>query len=461
MITYTNADLTTPQSLHADAELLTAQTITLSPDMMDRAQLVSQTVRSPERWQAYQNAIALFGVQQWLAERDIDITAAVETSSVYDGAIAGLLNGVCNLQIGQFRVCVIPLGSLTDDHVAVPRATLELADHVPHLFIGVEVQEELNRVTVWGSLRLDTLRDRLQDHPNLETEANWTYRLPRQWFHPDPNTALLYLRCWETTPISLTPLMPAPQSRPAALQTNLPILRPRLQTSQRPLWKLLPWQQAIALFQHPTLDLDLLQPDTPPAHSLASATTAVNTVVNAAVNVGQWLQGQLDPVAQTLNWTLLPSFSPAVQGTAAFRQIRPSLDQFEAILRNLSQQGVHIPPHARGGYVDLPVHQQQVRLYAVIWDSSTVQEPAEWTLLVALGALPDQPLPPALTLQVRDDHQVLDQQHFSNNVPDAFLFSAVSGTWGEQFWVTLEIGDGMALPLPPFAFHSEVNLPLD
>ncbi|NEQ96232.1 MAG: DUF1822 family protein [Cyanothece sp. SIO2G6] len=439
------SDMASPQSLQADVELLTAQTVTLLPDSLDRAQLACQTVRSAEQWQAYQNAIALFGLQQWLAERGIDIADGVETCSVYDQAIAGLLSGVCQLQIGQFKVCLIPLGSLTDDHIAVPRATLELADYVPHLFIGVEVQAELNRVTFWGSLRLDTLRDRLQEHPDLETDDNWVYRIPQQWFHPDPNAALLYLRCLDATAIARIPLMPAVQANPTPLQANLPILRSRLQTSQRPLWKLLPWSQAIALYQQPALALDLLQPEIPAAPS---------TQTNPGINVGQWLQGQLDNVAQTLNWTLLPSVAPAFRSAAAFRQLHPSLAQFEAVLHSLSIQGIDIPPHARGGYANIPINpQQQARLYVVIWDSSTTHEPAEWTLLVAVGALPDQPLPPAITLQIADQEQVLDRQAFERNATNTHLYSAVSGAWDERFWVTLGIDGDRSIALPPFVFN--------
>lgn len=454
MTTYPNAsDIAAPQFLQADAEQLTDQTVTLLPDGVDRAQLVSQMVRPAERWQAYQNAIALFGFQQWLAERGIEIADTIEASSVYDRAIAGLLSGVCQLHIGSFHICLVPFGSLTDDYVAVPRAALELEDYIPHLFIGVEVQEELNRVTCWGCLHLDTLRDRIHAHPNqdptvdptLEADDNWTYPIPRQWFHPDPNTVLLYLRCLEASAICRTPILPAVQSNPATLQANLDILRSRFQTSPRPLWKLLPWTQAIALHQHPFLALALLHP----AHPASRSPRPTNPVVN----VGHWLQGQLDHLAQTLNWTLLPPLTPDWQGAGAFRQVRPALDQFEAILQNLSLQGIGVPPHARGGYIDLPINHQQVRLYAITWDSSTVQEPSEWTLLLALGAPPDQPLPPALALQIQDEHQVLDRQSLTPRTTNTVLFSAVRGSWDEQFWVTLEAAGGPSMVLPPFGFN--------
>ena len=202
-------DVSTEQSLRADAELFSTQTITLSVDHLERARTLSQSVRSPERWQAYQNAIALFGVQQWLAERGIDIASTLEQCSVYGGAIAGLLSGVCTLSVNDFKLCVLPIGSLTDEWISVPRASLELDPYVPHCFVGVDVREELNQVTVWGSLRIDTLQARLQA-TGLETDVNWTYRIPQQWFNPEPNALLLSLRCLDSAAIAPTAMITPP-----------------------------------------------------------------------------------------------------------------------------------------------------------------------------------------------------------------------------------------------------------
>ncbi|NEP44610.1 MAG: DUF1822 family protein, partial [Okeania sp. SIO2H7] len=208
MMTYTNDfDSITDEALLADAECVPpvsdpfqtqSQTITLSSELLDRARNLCQTIRPAEQWQAYQNAIALLGVQQWLAEREMDISTEmrteVNTCSVYGGAIAGLLSGVGQLTINGLQVGLIPIGSLTDDWIAIPRAMLELDDYVPQLFIGIDVREERQQVTIWGSLRLDTLQT-LLSASTLDTDQDWTYRIPQQWFTPDPDAILLYLRC--------------------------------------------------------------------------------------------------------------------------------------------------------------------------------------------------------------------------------------------------------------------------
>ena len=449
MMTYIDdlADLASAQSLKVDAETLSDQTITVSADVVDRARLISQTVRAPEQWQAYQNAIALFGLQQWLAERGIDIGEAVEASSVYDNAIAGLINGVCHLQIGRTKVCLIPISSLADEYVAIPRAALELEDYVPHLFIGVDVREELDQVTFWRGLQFDTLCSQLRQGQNLDTDTNWTYRVPQQWFHLDADTTLLYLRCLEIDN-TLSPAIPAPQPARTVLEENLAVLRARTQSSQRPLWKLLPWNQAIALLQSPQLAMELLHPE--------ASGSPINPKTNTAINVAQWLQGKLDDAAQALNWTLLPSFAPALR-SIAFRQLSPPLEQLEGALTTLQSQGVDIPVQARSSYLDFSVAKQNLRLYVVAWDTSEEPEQPEWALLTVISAAPNQVLSHSVTLQIRDGQQLLDQQTLDRTTNDACVFSAVSGAWDEQFWIMVHADNGQTLTLPAFKFDPSID----
>lgn len=465
MMTYADdfSDVSTEQSLRADAELFSAQTITLSMDHLDRARTLSQAVRPPEQWQAYQNAIALFGVQQWLAERGIDISSTIEQCSVYGGAIAGLLNGVCSLPVNDFNLCLLPMGSLTDEWISVPRASLELSHYVPHCFVGVDVREELNQVTVWGSLRFDTLQTHLQT-TGIETDANWTYRIPQQWFNPDPNALLLSLRCLESSAIAPTVVIPPPSFNRPVIDANIPVLRPRLQSSPRPLWKLLNWNQVAPLLAESTLADSLLG-------------TANEESTNRAMNLGQWLQGQLDGLAQSLNWTLLPPVVGAMRGTGSRSPMRSSVEQFEDVINTLERQGVAIPAQARGGYLDIPFGTEQVRLYVVTWDSAALSldrpglaspalggferespspenETPQWSLLTVLGPSPEQPLPNLMSLQIRDEHEVLDSQTLALSTVDTYLYSQVQGDINELFWVTIDVDHQESLTLPPFTFQS-------
>ncbi|NET47394.1 MAG: DUF1822 family protein [Merismopedia sp. SIO2A8] len=453
-------ELSLEQSLHGDVEIFAPQTITVSSEAMGEARLLSQKVRTAEQWQAYHNAIALFGVQQWLAERGIDIESSIRSCSVYNDAIAGLLSGVCHLQVNGFKMCIVPIGSLTAEEIAVPRATLELAEYVPHLFIGVEVREELaeHQVRLWGSLRIDSIKAYLQQaqnthQPELATDKNWTYRIPKHWFNTDTDTLLLHLRCLAVEAIALAPVMPTPSTDATVIQANLAVLRSRLESSQRDLWKFIPWHQAATLLTHPSLATALLQ-STPDAVSERS-------IAAQAINVGQWLQGQLDTMAESLNWQLLPSFAPGLRGASPFRDMQVSMDQFEHVISTLTFQGITIPTDARGSYLDLPVGQDQVRLYIVAWDSSvtdpalpTLQpSPSEWSFLAVLGSSPHQPLSSSITLQVWDENDVLDHQTLPQPTADTYLFSVVSGTWDEKFWITLGVGCEDSFTLPPFTFQ--------
>ena len=448
MMTYANdlPDLASDDALQADAEPASFDTVTLTADLVERARVLSQTVRPAERWQAYQNAIALFGFQHWLLAQGIDIADGLEQCSVYGGAIAGLLSGVCQLQVRDFSVCLLPIGSVTDDWIAIPRATLELEPYVPQLFIGLDVREECHQVRIWGSLRLDALRVNQATTPELSTDADWTYRVPRSWFTPDSSALLLYLRCLESAAIPFSPVTSASPQAIATFEANIPVLRHRLQSFERSLWKLLPWSQASLLLSHPHLAQALLSPAAPVSNSLASP-------LQETINVAQWLQGRLDDLARSLNWQLLPLLNVGLRGIEAANQTRSSIEQFEDVVSVLGSTELMIPSHAQGGCLDLPFGEHQVRLYTIAWDASTPDSPEEWAIVAILGLVPDTPPPASISLQICDESQVLYNQTVSEPTAESYLFSQVVGDWPERFWLTVDVANHESLTLPPFGFY--------
>lgn len=453
MMTYANdvPDLATDEALRADAEVMSAQTITLSPEILDRACDLSQAVRSNEQWQAYQNAIALFGFQEWLAERGIDITAELGNCSVYGGAIAGLLSGVCQLQVNDIRVCLLPISSLTEDWIAVPRATLELEAYIPQLFIGIEVREERQQVIIWGSLRLNTLTaHQASSLDEIPTDADWTYCIPRQWFNADPDAILLYLRCLAANAIPTRPVCPSPQRNLETFQSNLPLLRHRLQSFEQAIWKLLSWSQASLVLENLALAKALLS--------------------KAPINASNWFQNQLDNLAQSFNWQLLPPLTAlrggdmrqenqaagAVVGQTNLENFSPdlrsSVEQFEDVVSELSMSELEVPSYARATMLDLPFGEHEVRLYVIIWDSSTLSQPQEWSLTAILGIVPDTSLPETIHLIIADETEQLDEQHILAPTAESYLCSKVIGDWRELFWITIDVEGCESLTLPPFTY---------
>jgi hypothetical protein len=157
------------------------------------------------------------------------------------------------------------------------------------------------------------------------------------------------------------------------------------------------------------------------------------------INVGLWLRNQMDAIAQELGWVLMPNLS-------AVRSLR---EDFELIRSTLEQQGVQIPAEARGAYRSLRSTEGSFRLYAVTWE---VLEASEWSLLVTVGAEPNEVMPRNLKLLVRDETQLLFEQALENQ-ERSVLYAQVLGDYQEKFWVTVMANEDDAYEIPPFGFE--------
>ncbi|MBD0268850.1 MAG: DUF1822 family protein, partial [Cyanobacteria bacterium Co-bin8] len=296
-----------------------------------------------------------------------------------------------NCRVSDFRLCLVAQGSLSDTVVAIPQATLDDASNFAHLYILAEVQEEADQVTILNGLRRDRLLAYHQQ-VGLTASNNGTYSIPVQCFDTAPEDVLLYLSC--LNPEHLT----APQ--PAA--TN----QTRLQ--------------------------------------------ALTSAAGGLINTGRWLQDQLDAVADSLAWRLMPPLAPA----NALMSIRTPTEQLEAVLRELEPSGITISPQARGAYTDLQPLGLPFRLYALTWTLFDSQTP-EWSLFLFLGPVPGEQLPIGTRLTVRDDTTTLAEQTLNQEAESAYLYAQVIGTWDEQFTATIELPNGTALHWPPFVFRPD------
>lgn len=180
-----------------------------------------------------------------------------------------------------------------------------------------------------------------------------------------------------------------------------------------------------------------------PAPPGVSATPA--RMITGPMNVGRWLQNQLDEVATQWAWVLLPPLSPAPL-------LRSATKELEEIASALTKQGVTLPLGVRSAYTDLQLADFALRLYALVWPLGT-PEVSEWSLLVCLGPTPGQTLPAGITLRVGDGDQPIVEQTLSPQAEATFLYGQVLGAWSEQFWVEISLPDGPLLRLPPFGFQ--------
>jgi Protein of unknown function (DUF1822) len=254
-----------------------------------------------------------------------------------------------------------------------------------HFYVMVDVWEEQQQVAVSGCLRYDQLPTAAND-----SEDCW---VPRSAFDPDPSHLLLALRHADPATIAL------PQAAVAAQAAAVP---------------------------------------TPPIGQ---------RVTQPMVNLGRWLQGQLDSVAAELAWVLMPplEMSPGLRSTRDSGD--GSMNQLGAVLQMLDRQGITLPPQAQTGYQDLPV--APLRLYIV----TGALVDGEWSLLAILGPQPGTVMPADTRLSLSDATGVLVEQTLA--AQSSYLFGQVVGTMAETFTVTVHLPNGTNYALPTFMFQPE------
>jgi Protein of unknown function (DUF1822) len=290
------------------------------------------------------------------------------------------------LLVNGFRLWLVTADG--DAEVAVPRRALASP---AHFYVMVDVWEEQQQVAVSGCLRYDQLPAALGE--GLGEGDVW---VARSAFDPDPSHLLLALRHADPATIAF------PQ---AAVQ---PVM----------------------------------------AQTAAAPTTPIGQrVTQPMVNLGRWLQGQLDSVAAELAWVLMPplEMSPGLRSTRDSGD--GSMNQLGAVLQMLDRQGITLPPNAQTGYQDLPV--APLRLYIV----TGALVDGEWSLLAILGPQPGTVMPADTRLSLSDATGVLVEQTLA--AQSSYLFGQVVGTMAETFTVTVHLPNGTNYALPTFMFQPE------
>lgn len=398
-----------------DWETLPLDGIELSVDTLERAACLAQTQAEGDRqWQLYLNALALFGFEQWLSDRATDLTVEASTDSLTPFMLppSPLPSppealepeselAIAPIQVGDFRVCLLAMGSLTDESIPLPQALLDSPDGVAHFYVLVDVLEEQEQVRIQGYFRYDQWVSRQQSSLAISPVAG-SYALPLSWFAASPNTLLLELRALSPAAI------PLPQSASQAQRDRSVEAGDRL------------------------------------SHTL-------DQLAQRTINTGRWLRDQLDAAAQDLNWVLMPALIPTAASGLRSSVTNPVM----TVLERLRRDGAEIPPTARGAYRDLHSGDTAVRLNAIVWDVDETDTEPEWSLLLVLTTQPHARPPVGTKLIVRDNEQVLVEQAWVEDDPDAHLYAQVIGTQQEQFWVTLDFPHGVVATLPPFAFEQD------
>lgn len=429
-------------------ELPTDAIILSSQDINQAVEISRQISNEWKQWHIYRNSLAFFAFKQWLEERGDSLTINQSGLTVLQPQFASVINAGCNLQIGEFKVCLIAVGSLTDELIALPKPAVDIPEFIPHFYVLVEVLVEQAITLVSGFISYKQLLE-YRENSNIQPESDWNYQIPLSWFDNNPNRLLLYLRCLSPEAIAL-PSLPN-RVLTSAIQNELIALLPQLSGENRELWEVLTWEQAVIVFTTPELINWVykaqLNPEKTPEEAeneRIALSDLLKLLTQPALNVGYWLRNQLDEFAQELSWVLLTSLTP----TSA---LRSAAGEFAAIVRQLYRQGLEIPPHARVAYQDLILPGIPLRLYAVTWDLVSGDK-YEWTLLVILGTINFRSIPLNLKLRVSDKTGILVNKGREQNSVSTYLFARVVGDIYEKFLVSVSLSEGAEVTLPPFMF---------
>ena len=435
-------------SLLLDFESFSATGIELSSEHVDRAVELSDRIIDPERqWRTYLNSLALFGFETWIEERSLRLNA--DSCSVKYPSYASYIDGVFNLTVGEYKICLLTNGVAIDEFVSVDRALLDLP-YAAHFYVLVNVVEERSQVKVDRFISYEEII-RQKQITNLSANADWTYTIPLTWFNPQLDDLLLRLRCLE--PSIITPV-----TQTDNVQSQLESLLPQLRSGIA-LHQILTWSQAASILS----DRDLLDwlyelQTTEPSFADSLATlrgifsNSIAEITQTAINVKAWLSDELDELAR-LSWTLLPT--PAAAGGLRDLEVvsrESPVEEFAAIVTQLRASGEDIPEFARGAYQDFSLNSHELRLFAVTWDVAEIEDVPEWSLLLVLGAQPDNYLPQGLKLEIKTDDTVLDDKTVEQDTNDSYIYSQIIGELDEQFSVSIILLDE-TFSFPNFVFN--------
>ena len=444
-----------------DFEPLAIDAISIESEQVERAVELSKQVHLEKQWQTYLNALALFGFESWLQERIPELLIDKANCSIMHPQYANVIDGVFNLEVGQFKVCLLTNGVMLDEFITIPRAVVDLPEYITHFYIVVNVDEEQQEATINSFLSYDKLQEYKQEN-NLTADSDWTYELPLTWFAPETDNLLLYLRCLEANVITL-PTMPT--DRVVALDNiarELEAKIPQLRSTETALHQILTWEQAIPLLTNPNLlhwlyNLQTAKPSV--ADALATwrnqLSVALEGFTQTAINVKTWLSDELDRLSQSLAWTLLPA--PAFAPTA-FRDLQvinreSPTEEFAAIITQLRNSEEEIPVDARGAYHNFNLANYALRLFAVTWELEERENIPEWNLLIVLGAQLNSYLPQGLKLELKQGNTVLDEKIVESDTDDTYLYTRVIGELNERFTVSIVLANGERVTLPDFVFE--------
>ncbi|NEO02615.1 MAG: DUF1822 family protein, partial [Moorea sp. SIO3I7] len=228
------------------------ETLTLELEQQQQAlDIANQMADKPGTLAIYLQELALLVFEDWLEKREPSLRLERAANGLgYSGlyqAISQAINAVCNLQVGDFKICLIPSFGFSDPFVTMPEGIVTIPQFTAHFYVVIAIDDDLGIAGIKGVNRYDQL---VRDISNLVVGSDHNYELPLSRFTMSGDDLLLDLQCLSPEEI---PLPEIPQPEPNYVRDVIEILNQR------------------------------------------------------AIDVGQWLYNQIDDLAQELSWQLLPA----------------------------------------------------------------------------------------------------------------------------------------------------------
>ncbi|MGB3534253.1 MAG: DUF1822 family protein [Microcoleaceae cyanobacterium] len=397
----------------------TIETIPLESEQIDCALQLSRETPADKQWSVYLQQLAQFGFKNWLNKREPQLEIN------YLDSIPSL-ESICLLQIGEFKVCLIPTNSFSELDIIIPRAVLELPEFAAHFYISIGVAEDLELIGILGFLNYNQLAEY---RSQLQSLIDWTYMIPREQFNPITDELLLNLQCLTSSAISLPAIPNNRQAELNAVKTQLATLLP--QVKNRPLWQVLNWNEAKALLTHSSLIkwLNHSQPS-------LGLSELLQLLTQPAIELGTWLQNQFNDVSQSLEWQPLPV--PVMRGNISTVSPSPTpVNELEDILKQLqNQHQIQVPLEAACRRENLP---NEIQLYAITW----LKPQQEWALLLIVTTPSEAVNPPKIQWYISDENHILIDRKLRPELGQTYLFTQILGEIGERFLVNLRIDDNL------------------
>jgi hypothetical protein len=153
---------------------LEGQRIDLLSEYYEKATQMSQKVSQDKKWQTYLNVLAVLAFEEWFKEwgggnLSIDLSRCTGLSAT----IAGENEGILNVNIQGFNLCLIAVESLIDNLIEIPAIVMTLPKELIHFYIIIEIWEDEQMASIRGFLAQDQLEELIkQQNKQLTQKKN-------------------------------------------------------------------------------------------------------------------------------------------------------------------------------------------------------------------------------------------------------------------------------------------------